>query len=50
MGGGQAAHYLGKCGSRRVTRAVFMCAIPPFLLKTPDNPEDLVTVASSGGV
>jgi pimeloyl-ACP methyl ester carboxylesterase len=35
MGGGEVARYLRKYGSR----AVFMAAIPPFLLKTSDNPE-----------
>jgi non-heme chloroperoxidase len=39
MGGGEVARYLSKYGSERVSRAVFMAAIPPFLLKTPDNPE-----------
>src|SRR5215469_3563023 len=39
MGGGEVARYLGKYGSDRVSRAVFMAAIPPFLLKTSDNPE-----------
>jgi len=39
MGGGEVARYLGKYGSKRVARAVFMAAIPPFLLKTPDNSE-----------
>ena len=39
MGGGEVARYLGTHGSERVTSAVFMSAIPPFLLKTPDNPE-----------
>ena len=39
MGGGEVARYLGKHGAERVSKAVFMSAIPPFLLKTPDNPE-----------
>ena len=39
MGGGEVARYLGKYGSSRVSKAVFMAAIPPFLLKTADNPE-----------
>ncbi len=39
MGGGEVARYLGKYGTQRVRKAVFMAAIPPFLLKTPDNPE-----------
>lgn len=38
MGGGEVARYLGTHGSERVRKAVFMSAIPPFLLKTPDNP------------
>ena len=39
MGGGEVARYLGTYGTKRVSKAVFMAAIPPFLLKTPDNPE-----------
>lgn len=39
MGGGEVARYLGKYGSERVSGAVFIGAIPPFLLKTSDNPE-----------
>src|SRR5262245_46653496 len=38
MGGGEVARYLGSHGSKRVSKAVFMAAIPPFLLKTADNP------------
>jgi pimeloyl-ACP methyl ester carboxylesterase len=38
MGGGEVARYLGTHGSERVSQAVFISAIPPFLLKTPDNP------------
>ena len=38
MGGGEVARYLGIHGSERVSKAVFVSAIPPFLLKTPDNP------------
>ena len=39
MGGGEVARYLGSRGHARVSKAVFISAIPPFLLKTPDNPE-----------
>ncbi len=39
MGGGEVARYLGKHGSDRVKKAVFLASIPPFLLKTHDNPE-----------
>ena len=38
MGGGEVARYLGRYGSERVRAAAFLAAIPPFLLKTPDNP------------
>ncbi len=39
MGGGEVARYLGKYGSKGVTKAVFISSVPPFLLKTQDNPE-----------
>ena len=39
MGTGEVARYLGTYGSARVAKAVLMGAIPPFLLKTGDNPE-----------
>jgi non-heme chloroperoxidase len=39
MGGGEVARYLGKYGSKGVSKAVFISAVPPYLLKTPDNPE-----------
>jgi len=39
MGGGEVARYLGTYGSERVSQAVFISAIPPFLLKTSDNPQ-----------
>jgi pimeloyl-ACP methyl ester carboxylesterase len=32
------ARYLGRYGSRHVSSAVFISAVPPFLLKGPDNP------------
>jgi non-heme chloroperoxidase len=39
MGTGEVTRYLGRYGSSRVSKAVLMGAIPPFLLKTEDNPE-----------
>ena len=39
MGTGEVTRYLGAHGSARVSKAVLMGAIPPFLLKTADNPE-----------
>ncbi|HSY15486.1 MAG TPA: alpha/beta hydrolase [Jatrophihabitantaceae bacterium] len=39
MGTGEVVRYLGTYGSDRVAKAVLIGAIPPFLLKTSDNPE-----------
>jgi non-heme chloroperoxidase len=39
MGTGEVTRYLGKYGSGRVRKAALLGAIPPFLLKTGDNPE-----------
>ncbi len=39
MGGGEIARYFGKYGSKGIKKAVFISAVPPFLLKTQDNPE-----------
>src|SRR3984893_18416839 len=39
MGGGEVARYIGKYGSTSVSKAVFIASVPPFLLKTTDNPE-----------
>ncbi|PYT62997.1 MAG: alpha/beta hydrolase [Acidobacteria bacterium] len=39
MGGGEVARYIGKYGSKGVSKAVIIGGVPPFLLKTPDNPE-----------
>lgn len=39
MGTGEVTRYLGTYGSKRVRKAALLGSIPPFLLKTPDNPE-----------
>jgi non-heme chloroperoxidase len=39
MGGGEVARYFGKYGSKDVSKAVIIGGVPPYLLKTPDNPE-----------
>jgi non-heme chloroperoxidase len=41
MGTGEVTRYLSAYGSARVTGAVLVSAIPPFLLQTDDNPEGL---------
>jgi pimeloyl-ACP methyl ester carboxylesterase len=50
MGGGEVARYLGTYGSERVSRAVFMAGIPPYLLKTGDNPRGALTGADVDGI
>jgi non-heme chloroperoxidase len=39
MGTGEVTRYLGTYGSSRVRKAAMFGVIPPFLLKTDDNPE-----------
>lgn len=39
MGGGEVARYLGTHGDARVRSAVLAAAVPPYLLKTDDNPD-----------
>lgn len=41
MGTGEVTHYLATKGSGRVRKGVLISAIPPFILKTDDNPEGL---------
>ncbi|MFC8175723.1 alpha/beta fold hydrolase [Streptomyces sp. NPDC057325] len=38
MGSGEVTRYLGSYGSERVSKAVLIGVVPPFLLKTDDNP------------
>ena len=39
MGGGEVARYVAKYGEQRLRSVVFAAAIPPYLLKTDDNPD-----------
>ena len=39
MGGGEVARYLGTYGSERVSKAVLISAVTPYLLQTDDNPD-----------
>jgi pimeloyl-ACP methyl ester carboxylesterase len=39
MGGGEVARYIGKYGSKGMSKAVIISGVPPYLLKTADNPE-----------
>lgn len=40
-GGGEVARYIGRHGTKRVTKAVLIGAIPPLMVKTPNNPGGL---------
>lgn len=37
-GGGEVARYVGRHGSARVARIALVSAVPPFMLRTEDNP------------
>lgn len=39
MGGGEVARYMGKYGSDKIDKVVFISSVTPFRLKTPDNPD-----------
>jgi non-heme chloroperoxidase len=38
-GGGEVARYIGRHGTKRVSKAVLIAAVPPILLKSATNPE-----------
>jgi non-heme chloroperoxidase len=40
-GGGEVARYIGRHGTKRVSKAVLIGAVPPTMLKTPANPGGL---------
>jgi non-heme chloroperoxidase len=40
-GGGEVARYIGRHGTKRVSKAVLIAAVPPIMLKTTANPEGL---------
>jgi non-heme chloroperoxidase len=40
-GGGEVARYIGRHGTKRVSKAVLIGAVPPLMLKTPANPAGL---------
>ncbi len=43
MGGGEVARYIGRHGQSRLHSVVFAAAVPPYLMKTADNPEGPLT-------
>jgi len=40
-GGGVVAHYIGRYGTDRVAKAVLISAVPPLMVKTPNNPDGI---------
>jgi len=40
-GGGEVTRYIGRHGTKRVSRIVLIAAVPPGLLKTPANPDGM---------
>ncbi|WP_038344044.1 alpha/beta fold hydrolase [Acinetobacter sp. A47] len=40
-GGGEVAHYIARHGEENVAKAVLVSAVPPIMVKTPDNPDGL---------
>jgi pimeloyl-ACP methyl ester carboxylesterase len=43
MGGGEVARYVGRHGESRLHSVVFASAVPPCLMKSPDNPDGPLT-------
>ncbi|PWB98245.1 alpha/beta fold hydrolase [Salinibacterium hongtaonis] len=48
MGTGEVARYIGRHGTRRVSKAVFLGSLEPFLLKTDDNPRGVPSEVFEG--
>lgn len=40
-GGGEVVRYVGRHGTARVAKVVLVSAVPPFMLRTDDNPDGL---------
>ena len=40
-GGGEVARYIGRHGTKRVSKAALISAVPPLMLKTTENPDGL---------
>ena len=47
-GGGEVTRYIGRYGTKRVSKAVLIAAVPPVLVKSPTNPEGLPIEFSTG--
>ena len=47
MGGGEVARYISRHGEDRLQSVVFASAVPPYMLKTDDNPDGPLTEAAA---
>jgi len=47
MGGGEVARYVAKHGESKLRSVVFASAVPPYLMKSEDNPEGPLTKAAA---
>ena len=50
MGGGEVARYVARHGTERLHSVVFAAAVPPYLLKSEDNPDGPLTEDVAGGM
>ncbi len=48
MGGGEVARYVARYGEDRLRSVVFAAAVPPYLLKSDDNPDGPLTEEAAG--
>ena len=47
-GGGEVARYIGRHGSAGSRRSLLISAVPPFMLRTEDNPDGVPSRSSTG--
>ena len=47
MGGGEVARFLTKQGAHRVSKAVLISSVVPYMLKTDDNPNGVPQATST---
>ncbi|MEJ7834040.1 MAG: alpha/beta hydrolase [Nocardioides sp.] len=50
MGGGEVARYVSRHGEDRLHSVVFAAAIPPYLMKSDDNPDGPLDEDAAGGM
>lgn len=50
MGGGEVARYISKHGEDRLRSVVFAAAVPPYMMRTEDNPDGPLTQEAAAGM